>query len=457
MPIRPFLAVIGAPLTALRTSVAAILLTLASSGGAFAQSDSSYLLGPRDTLNVRIGQWDAMEGLYTGWADVSGAYQVAPDGTVAIPLAGNIQAEGRTTSDLAREIAQRMAERVGLRDQIDASIDILEFRPVYLVGGVNSPGAYPFTPGLTVFQALGLAGGLERADRTFLRAERAALTSLGSYEVIRLQLLRRLATAARLEAELNDTEIVVPPELAEAPFGAELIERERQIKEARDRALESSLSQIDSLEVLLSEQIERMSEQLVLRTRQLESAQEELENTAALVERGLSVASNRSALERLVADQQVRSLELETARLNAEQRLNEVGRERSDIINAQQRDIVEAIRMERSEIEELRVRLRTEAALYAEATRYEDGFISTEGMGAPVMEVTRRQDGETVTMTVARHDLLEPGDVLEVRLPLLEGSALNARASGGGAEAGTAQGAGGPVAPLDLPETLPGL
>jgi polysaccharide biosynthesis/export protein ExoF len=414
---------------------------------ASAQADQSYLLGPRDMLNIRVGQWNALEGEYIAWPDVSGEYRVSPEGTIAVPLAGEVVASGLSTGELATEVAMRLGERVGQRDQIEATVDIAEFRPIFVVGGVRSPGAYPFTPGLTVLQALGLAGGIERADPTFLRSERGALTSLGSYEVMRLQLLRRLATAARLQAELDENDsIEIPPELADAPFGSELIDREREIRAARDTTLQSSLSQIDSLESLLNQQIERLSEQLTLRGRQLELAQQELESTASLVERGLSVAANRSALERLVADQQVRSLELETARLNAEQRLNEAGRERLDIINERRREIVEAIRLERSEIEELRVRIRTEAALYAEATRFEDGFISPQGLGAPVMELTRVEDESFITMAAERMDLLRPGDVLEVRLPMLDESLLATR-----------RGPGTGTGPAALPETLPGM
>lgn len=411
------------------------------------QTGGGYLLGPRDTLTVRVGQWDAVLGAYSAWTDVSGTYQVSPDGSIALPLAGQIRAAGRSTTELSEDIAQRLGERLGLRDQIDAAVEITEFRPVYVVGAVNRPGAYPWTPGLTVLQALGLAGGMERSDSLFLRTDRTALTSLGSYEVLRLQLLRRLATAARLQAELEETEIEVPPELSEAAFGTELMQREREIKAARDAALESSLAQIADLEGLLAEQIERLGEQLVLRQRQLDLAEEELQNTADLVERGLSVASNRSALERLVADQQVRMLELETARLNAEQKLNEAGRDRLDIINNRRREVVEAVRAERTEIEELRVRMRTEAALYAEATRYEDGFIAPEGMGAPVLELTRRRGGETTVTEVTRMDEMQPGDVLEVRIPLLDDPTPGAAGGRPAAEA----------PPLDLPESLSAL
>lgn len=407
------------PLIRLSCTVAlgAILLT----PPAFAQEgDRSYKLGPRETLMIRVGQWDAVEGTYAAWTDLNGTYIISPDGRVSLPLAGEVPAEGLTTTELARAISAQLANRVGYGDQIEATVEILEFRPIYVLGGVRNPGAYPFSPGLTVLQALGLAGGLEREPSTFLRAERNTMTSLGNYEVLQLDLLRRLATVARLQAELDEQEPETPEELASTPFGAELMAREGEIKAARDAALQSSLSQLDSLERLLAQQIEALEEQIILRGRQLELAEEELESTATLVERGLSVASRRAALESQVAEQQVRRLELDTARLNAEQRLNEAGREKLDLVNNRRREIVENIRAERSAIEELRVRMRTEAALYAESTRFEDGFVRAEGLGAPVMEVTRRVNGEVQMITASRSEELLPGDVLELRIPDLE-------------------------------------
>ena len=385
-----------------------------------AQEDGRYRLGARDKLMVRVGRWDAATGVYEGWVDVGGEYLVGPDGTVSLPLIGNIAASGLTPSELAEEISTRLQQRVGFSDELEASVEILEFRPVYVVGAVNNPGSYPFVPGLTVIQAIGLAGGIESLDGVFLRAERSALEALGNYEVSRLQLWRTLALEARLESELQDREDVPMPEaLADAPMADALIETERALKEARDEAFHSSLSQIESLEALLREQIASLGEQIILRERQVELARKELEGVDKLMDKGLTVASRQSELGRTLADLEANMLENETAKLRAEQQLNEAGRDRLDLINERRREIVESLRDARSEIAALQVKLRTESALFAEASRYGTGYYRPDDTGSPTYSVIRRTERGIESLDVDRTASLIPGDVLEVQPPEL--------------------------------------
>lgn len=375
-----------------------------------------YVLGPQDVLMIRVGHWNVMDGVYTAWSDLNGEYTVDPDGTLGLPLAGRISAAGLTPAEVAEDITDVLRERVLSRHEVQVTVGIAQFRPIYVLGAVRSPGAYPFSPGLTVLQAIGLAGGMPQTTPTWQRNERSALASLGSYQVLNLALLRALATEVRLLAESEGrTNFEVPPELTDAVMGRALIEREREIFSARTAALQSALSQLDSLEQILRQQIGQLTDQVALRERQRDLANAELANIADLVKRGLTVAARLTELEFRAADQEVRLLELATARLNAEQRLNEVGRERLDLVNARARETAEKLLEVQSEIEQLRIRMRTEAALYSEATQYEDGYTRMEGLGAPVLELTR---GGAKPVAVTRTDVLQPGDVLELVVPL---------------------------------------
>jgi exopolysaccharide production protein ExoF len=375
-----------------------------------------YVLGPQDVLMVRIGHWDATEGVYVPWEGLGGEYTVGPDGTLSLPIAGTVPAGGQRPDETAAAIAEALRARVVSRDEVQVAVEIARYRPIFVLGAVRTPGAYPFQPGLTVLQAIGLAGGMSQAGVEFQRNERSALASLGNYEVINLALLQALATEARLEAESADRDgVETPSELGQALLGEELMTREREIYAARAATLDSALAQIDELEVLLERQIAQLADQTTLRERQLGLADEELANITDLVERGLTTAARRIELESRVADQEIRLLELATARLNAEQRLNEARRERSDLVNARTREVAEHLLEVRAQIAELRIRLRTEAALYAEATQYEDGYVRLDGIGAPVLELTREG---AATVVVERSGTLRPGDVLELVVTL---------------------------------------
>lgn len=421
----------------LRT-VSALLAALLLALPAHAQSDRE--IAPQSTLAVTVGRWDPVAETYTAWPDLGGEYEVGADGILVLPMAGEIPVAGLDPAALGEEIARRLGTTMGLTGQVSAAVSIVAYEPVYVLGGVQASGAYSYRPRMTVLQALSLAGGVTSPGAAFLRSERNALATMGEYRVLDLNLLRSLATLARLEAELEDApRIDTPDAIAEAPLGEELMAQERAIRGARDAALESSLRQFEELEQLLRARIARIDTQLDLRDRQLALAREELENATDLVERGLSVESRRSALEQRVSDREVARLELETAQLNAEQQLNELARDRSDLINERRKALVEQIGAVRLEIEKLRVRMETQAALHAEALRYGDGFVAMDSAGAATFEITRR-DGDGVALIEAEERTrLRPGDVLRVSLPGLDGAVLP-------------QGAAG--ADLDLPDGL---
>lgn len=128
------------------------LLLLIILPNAFAQDD--YILGPGDKIEIRVVGQDELD-LTTILSDT---------GLVSYPFLGEIKMTGLTT----RQVEQALLK--GLKGDyfVDPSIyvHILEYRPFFIHGEVTNPGAYPYQPGMTVNQAIALAGGLtERASR----------------------------------------------------------------------------------------------------------------------------------------------------------------------------------------------------------------------------------------------------------------------------------------------------
>ena len=102
---------------------------------------AEYRLGVMDKLRVRVAEWQTAEGAVRDWGAVSGDYGVGADGSIFLPFVGQLPAEGRTTGELAEEIGKKMQILFGLRDRPSASVEIAEYRPVYLAGEVQTPGA----------------------------------------------------------------------------------------------------------------------------------------------------------------------------------------------------------------------------------------------------------------------------------------------------------------------------
>jgi polysaccharide export outer membrane protein len=89
---------------------------------------------------------------------------VKPDGKIAVPLAGEVEAAGKTAKELEGELTRRYAERIN-SPTVSVVVKELNASRVFVLGEVAKPGAYPMHGALTVVQALALAGGLtEFAD-----------------------------------------------------------------------------------------------------------------------------------------------------------------------------------------------------------------------------------------------------------------------------------------------------
>lgn len=110
--------------------------------------DDSYRLGVSDQVRV----------LTFGEESLSDIFRVNDAGNVALPLLGPVKARGLTTDELSRRIAEDLNRRGFIRDA-SVSVEVVEYRPVFVLGEVNRPGQYPFQPGMTVLSVAAVAGG----------------------------------------------------------------------------------------------------------------------------------------------------------------------------------------------------------------------------------------------------------------------------------------------------------
>ncbi|MEO0031227.1 MAG: hypothetical protein RIS94_985 [Pseudomonadota bacterium] len=107
----------------------------------------SYRLGAGDKLRITVYNEPAL----------TGEYNVTSAGAVAFPLIGTVDAAGRTIDDVTKDLSTRLA--AGYVNDPRVSVEVLNYRPFYILGEVNKPGEYPYVSGLTVEQAVALAGG----------------------------------------------------------------------------------------------------------------------------------------------------------------------------------------------------------------------------------------------------------------------------------------------------------
>ena len=131
---------------------ASVALLLEGCGGGLASlpqpTSSGYRLGTGD--QIRVITYDE--------AQLTNDFTVGDDGMIAFPLVGNIQAAGLTSSQLASSITSSL-EQAKLISQPSVSVQVVAYRPISVLGEVNHPGQYPYQPGMTMLDAVALAGG----------------------------------------------------------------------------------------------------------------------------------------------------------------------------------------------------------------------------------------------------------------------------------------------------------
>lgn len=156
--------------------IASLNLTLATSGCAsgpvqsapasstttapVTSRDDEYTLAPGDKIHVIV----------FGEETLTGDYVLTSGGNLTFPLVGNLRATDKTVEQLQAALATALGD--GYINNPRVSIQVVSFRPFYILGEVTRPGEYPVSTGLTLQQAIASAGGYTyRANnkRAFLK------------------------------------------------------------------------------------------------------------------------------------------------------------------------------------------------------------------------------------------------------------------------------------------------
>jgi polysaccharide biosynthesis/export protein len=111
-------------------------------------TQTAYRLGPEDRVRVTVFNDPRL----------TGEFRVTDSGTVALPLVGSLQAAGKTPTELERVVEAEM-RRKGLFRDPSVAVEVLAYRPVFVLGMVERGGQFPYQPNMTVLQAVALAGG----------------------------------------------------------------------------------------------------------------------------------------------------------------------------------------------------------------------------------------------------------------------------------------------------------
>lgn len=109
---------------------------------------NTYTLGPGDQIRI----------ITFGEQQLTGEFRVDAAGEIALPLVGDVHAGGLTAKQLEGAVAQTLT-RSKLYKNPSVSVEVVNYRPIFLLGEVSRPGQYPYQPAMTVVTAVAVGGG----------------------------------------------------------------------------------------------------------------------------------------------------------------------------------------------------------------------------------------------------------------------------------------------------------
>lgn len=96
--------------------------------------------------------------------NLSGEFQIDASGNLSMPLIGTVPAAGVTAKTLGKRVEEVLQRNNYLRDP-KVAIEVMSYRPFYVLGEVKQPGEFPYLVGMTVLSAIARSGGYDYRAR----------------------------------------------------------------------------------------------------------------------------------------------------------------------------------------------------------------------------------------------------------------------------------------------------
>lgn len=418
----------------LPSGLGAGLLAAGISGTAVAAEE--YRLQPGDVVAVSVA----------GMPDMNLQTPVQIDGTLSLPVVGDMVAGGLTLAEARARIQTAYAGQLlpGLlsdgrevmrtvdRGQVSASV--VSYRPVFVSGAVARPGEVAFQPGMTVRQALAVAGGIAQAAPSVTNA----ISLRADYTEAWQLALAASVRAWRLRQELGETAVdfdvapwLTPPAPGDLVGDALRVETELRDAEIATRTqehayLQQTLKQVDGQLAVLRQQldIERQSEQ---------SDADDLAIAIRATSKGTYAKSRIAEMRGTALFSATRRLQTESNMMDLERRRTDVARSLARMDETGRLDLLTERRD--AALGEVRAHARLESAREA----LNAAGVAPPGPGAAVPLLSIFREGSGQAAAAGYDSPILPGDVIEIAgpaasVPVAQGGAgvsLRTAAAGG--------------------------
>lgn len=178
------------------------LLALSAVSGFAQNATDNYVLCPNDLVEIRIYQEP----------DLDSRVRIGGDGSVTLPLVGNVTIGGKSANEAAELLCEKYGQRFLVNPQITVAVTEFSKRRFTVLGQVQSPGSYsmPDNEGVTLLQAIGMAGGYTRiAEPSNISVRRI---ENGVESVVKLNAKRMARGGASAAFKIFPGDVITVPE-----------------------------------------------------------------------------------------------------------------------------------------------------------------------------------------------------------------------------------------------------
>ncbi|WP_245261531.1 polysaccharide biosynthesis/export family protein [Hyphomicrobium sp. 802] len=388
--------------------------------------------------SYRIQPGDSIEFSAASAPDLKTRATVDIDGQINFPLVGELKAQGMTVSELQAKVRSEVSSQVLQRRSSDGrqlsvmlaadeiSVVIAEYRPIYVNGDVSQPGQQSFRPGITVRQAIALAGGV---DVMRFRAQNPLLEEAdfrADYDAQWTLFATQQAKILRLKAELAGKANFDPKALQATPISASSVKNIVDLEEAQLSARNSlNKKQSDYLQSAIAtenDRISALSQQEDKEKLGVQADTEELERVKELFGRQTLPITRVIEARRTILLSSTRYLQTVAQRGVSERDRADLAAQLQKLPDERRQGILTELHDAQLELSQTRARLQAlgDKLIYTGLVRSQ--LVRGNG-GEPSILIHRKTDAGVSSLKASQDEELRPGDVVDVALRFPESSA----------------------------------
>ncbi len=391
---------------------------------------SFLLLSPAAAwANYLIQRGDVLELSVVGIPDFKHRSVVGPDGEITLPMIQPLNIANIELAAALKLVKAELAQKVYQERTPDGRVHsttiapdaimltIAEYRPIYVDGDVTKPGSQPYRPGMTVRQAVSLAGGYEimrfRMNNPFL--ESADLRN--EHQSMWIQYVQEQARIWRLQTELEPRNARSLEEMTQAPLPAQELVRMREL--ARQE-LEAQMNRNKAEREYLEQAVKTAQSSIeLLETREgkddenLKADSDDFMRLKAFSATGNLPMSRLSEARRLYLFSATQALQTSVQLSEAKRKRDDARRDLARLAENRRMEVIKELEQAGAALANVRSRLEA----VGQKIEY-TGIIRSQlvrGGARPEVRITRSQSNAPIEQADENTELM-PGDTVEIAL-----------------------------------------